>query len=82
MTFHFADGVGVGERGERGGISRQGSALGRLAKEEELVRKGSRLIDRQAVPQRWPFGCLLAAQFASEFLPLSGLVGRREREYP
>ena len=42
------------------------------------MSKGSRLINRQAVTQPRPFGCLLAAQFESEFLPLSGLVGRRD----
>ena len=78
MTFHLADGVGVGERGERGGISRQRAALSRLAKEEQVVSKGPRLIDRETVTQRRPLGCLLAAQFESEFLPLSGLVGRRD----
>jgi hypothetical protein len=77
MTFHLADGVGIGERGERGGISGQRAALRRLAEEEEFVSKGSRLINRQAVTQRRPFGCLLAAQFESEFLPFRGLVGRR-----
>src|ERR1035441_107494 len=82
MTFHLADGVGVSEGGERGGISRQRSALGRLAEGEKVVSKGPRLIDRQAVAQRGPFGRLPAAQFESEFLPLTGLVGRRDGHTP
>ena len=76
MTFHLADGVGVGECGERGGISRQGSTMGRLAEGEKVVSKGPRLIYRQGVTQRRPFGGLPAAQFKREFLPLSGLLGR------
>ena len=33
MTFHLTDGVGVRERGERGGIRRKRSAVRRLAEE-------------------------------------------------
>src|SRR5664279_4776745 len=44
MTFHLPDGVGVGERNERGGIRRKRGALGRLAEGEKVVRKGARLI--------------------------------------
>src|SRR5512141_2991519 len=78
MTFHLADGIGVGEGGECGGISRQRWTMRRLAEGGKLVSKGPRLINRQAVTQREPFGCLLPAQFESEFLPLSGQLGRRD----
>src|ERR1035437_6238696 len=78
MAFHLTDGVSVGERSERGGIRRKRSAVRRLADEEELVSERSRLINRQAVTERGPFGCLLAAQFEDEFLPFGGLVGRRD----
>src|SRR5208282_3142837 len=57
MMFHLADGVGVGGRGERGGVSRQRAALRLLGEEEELVSKGPRFIDRQAVTQGRPFSC-------------------------
>ena len=66
MRFHLADGVGVGERGECGGISRQRSAMSRLTEGEKVVSKGSCLINRQAVAQRGPFGCFLAPQFERE----------------
>ena len=46
-----------------------------LAEEEELVREGPRLINRQAVAQRGPVSGFLTAKFKSEFLPLSGLLG-------
>ena len=38
-TFHLADGVGVGERGERGGISREQPALRRLAEREACEQR-------------------------------------------
>jgi hypothetical protein len=61
MTFHLADGVRVGESSKRRSICRQWATLRCLAQHEEAVSKGPRFINRQAVAQRWPFGCLQEA---------------------
>ncbi len=71
MSFHFAYGVGVGEGGERGGVSRERATLRRLAEDKEVMSKGPRLINGEGVTQGRPFGGFLAAQVESQFLPLS-----------
>ena len=74
MTFHLANGVGIGKGCEGGRIRGKRGAEGCLAEGKELVGESARLINRQGVTQRGPLGGFLAAKFESEFLPLSSLL--------
>ena len=77
MSFHLANRVTVGKRGERGGVSGQRIALRLLSEVEEFTGKGARAINRQAVSQTRPFVRFLVAQFEREFPPLSRSFRRR-----
>src|SRR5664279_5965329 len=79
MTFHLANRVTVGKRGERGCVTGQRTALRGLSEVEEVSGKGARAINRQAVSQIRPFVRFLVAQFEREFPPLSRSFRRRPR---
>src|SRR5690348_5664789 len=80
MAFHLADGVGVGQRRQGGGIGRQRRAVSPLAESEKLVGEGPGLVDREAVTQGRPLARFLAPEFKGEFPPLACLLGQRSRK--
>src|SRR5580765_7115441 len=56
VGFQPADGVSLGERSQRGGISREKRAMRPLAQRAKIASKGASRIDGQTVVQRRPLG--------------------------
>src|SRR5690349_9867588 len=77
MSFHLANGVGVGQRCQGGGIGRKRRAVSCLAEGEKVVGEGPCLVDRQAVTQRRPLADFLPAEFQTQFPPLEALPEQR-----